>query len=606
MITLDDFHTDFLQGILSDTESRGLMKPQAFLENVCEELIKSGDLTNNYTFAEYTKKGLEVHGYDYDEERRILSLIVHQFFQDEKIQTLKKDDIDTKFNRLKSFFKFCQKGSYSEMEETSQEFSMAYNIYRYIQSNQIDKIRLIILTDGKATRTLIDLKPEVIFDIETEFRIVDIDYIYKLYLSDNVDSSFEINIETPLPCLKVISNESDYQSYLCVISGDFLFKIYEDFGQKLFEQNVRTFLQFKTSVNKGIRNTIETNPIMFFAYNNGITATASNVEFDNNGCINKIENFQIVNGGQTTSAIYAAKKNSKLDVSKISVQMKLSVVNDPDKQNDFVSKVSRFANTQNKVKDSDFFSNSPFHKDMKTYSKIIWSPSINGSQKRTKWFYERSSGEYLNEQIYLKPSEKDKFKLEHPKAQELKKEFVGKSEMSWLMKPHIVAKGSAYCFSEFAKNITDEIEKDDKYITENYFKEVVSRVILFKKIEELISKAEWFDNAYRAQTVTYTISYLAYLVEKNKKFFNFNIIWERQSLPNSLIEILKKIIKFVYDDINQPPSGSGNISQWCKKEDCWKKVKNLDLDITLNSDLLIEKEEKKICFERRKKVKVNR
>lgn len=104
MISLEDFHADFLQQILSDAESRGLMKPQAFFENVCEELVSSGDLTINYTAAEYTKTGMEIHGYDFDEERKILSLIVHQFFQEDEIQTLTKSQIDTKFKRLRGFF----------------------------------------------------------------------------------------------------------------------------------------------------------------------------------------------------------------------------------------------------------------------------------------------------------------------------------------------------------------------------------------------------------------------------------------------------------------------------------------------------------------------
>jgi hypothetical protein len=41
MVSLEEFHQDFLQSILSDADSRGLMKPQAFFENVCEELIST-------------------------------------------------------------------------------------------------------------------------------------------------------------------------------------------------------------------------------------------------------------------------------------------------------------------------------------------------------------------------------------------------------------------------------------------------------------------------------------------------------------------------------------------------------------------------------------
>ena len=137
MISLEDFHQDFLQSILSDAESRGLLKPQSFFENVCEELITTGDLTNNYTAAEYTKKGLEVYGYDYDEERQILSLLVHQFFQEDEIQTLTKNIFDTKFKRLKTFYNKCVDGIYQNMEQAYDHYSMAYNIYNYYHKNSL-------------------------------------------------------------------------------------------------------------------------------------------------------------------------------------------------------------------------------------------------------------------------------------------------------------------------------------------------------------------------------------------------------------------------------------------------------------------------------------
>jgi hypothetical protein len=553
MISLIEFHQDFLQTILTDAECRGLMKPQAFFENVCEELIGTGDLTNNYTFAEYIKSGMEVYGYDYDEERKILSILVHQFFQEDEMQTLTKVHISTKFNRLKTFFKKCTQGLYKDMEETSEAYSMAYNIYRYKNNNQINKVRLIVLTDGKATRSLEDLPSELLDEINIEFRVIDIDYIYKIYLSEYNESGFELDVK--LPCLEIPTTTDEYKSYLSILKGDDLVDIYEQFGQKLFEQNVRTFLQFRGNINKGIRNTIEYKPEMFFAYNNGLTATATDVVLDDNGNIIKISNFQIVNGGQTTSAIYAAKKNSKIDVSSVSVQMKLSVVRDRTKQNDFVSKVSEYANTQNKVNQSDFFSNSPFHKEMKNYSKRIWVSAAEGSQRRTHWFYERVRGEYLNEQAYLSNAGKKQFQLENPKQQFLDKTFLSKSENVWLQKPDIVSKGAEYSFSSFAENITNDIEKNNLVITENYFKDVVARVILFRTLEKMVTKADWYDGGFRAPTVAYTISYLSYLIDKTGKFLNFNLIWEKQELPRKLIEILKIISKAIYDEISNPPEG---------------------------------------------------
>lgn len=601
MISLEDFHLDFLQSIFSDADSRGLMKSQSFFENICEELVSSGDLTINYTSAEYIKNGIEVYGYDYDEERKILSVLVHQFFQENEIETLTKNHINIKFKRLKTFVTKSFNGLYQQMEETSEAYSMAFNIYKYKYKSEINKIRLILLTDGRATRNLTDLPNEMIDEINSEFRVIDIEYIYKIYLAEY--SNFQYELEIDLPCLEVPSKSEEYQSYLSVLNGDQIVDIYEQFGQKLFEQNVRTFLQFRGNVNKGIRNTIEYKPEMFFAYNNGITATATEVDFNDEGKIKKLKNFQIVNGGQTTSAIYASNKNSKLDVNDIAVQMKLSVVKDKEKHNDFVSRVSEYANTQNKVNKSDFFSNSPFHKEIKTYSKRIWAPAVSGSQKRTHWFYERVRGEYLNEQAYLTNAEKKQFQIENPKKQLIDKTFLSKSENAWLQKPDIVSKGAQYSFSLFADRVTNLLEENNLAITEGYFKDIVSRIILFRTVEQLVSKADWYDGGYRAQTVAYTMSYLSYLIENTGQFLNFKLIWDEQKVPDSLINIVKIIAKDIYLSITNPPQGEINVSQWTKKKGCWETIKKIKVDIIIDRKLLIEKEEEKYIRKEEKKEK---
>lgn len=601
MITLQEFHQDFLQSILSDTQSRGIPKPQAFFENVCEELITTGDLSNNYTEAEYTKKGMEVYGYDYDEEREVLTLLVHQFFQDEEVQTLTKSHIDTKFKRLKTFFIKSSQGFYENMDRGFEHYSMAYNIYSYLNKSIIKKVRLMIISDGKATRNLLDIENELLNNIEIEFRVIDIEYLYKVYLSENSSGDFEIDVN--IPTLQVDSISDEYKSFLTILDGNKLVDIYDKYGQKLLEQNVRTFLQFRGNVNKGLRNTIEYNPEMFFAYNNGITATATDVQVDDANNIIKIVNFQIVNGGQTTSAIYAANKNSDLDVSNIYVQMKLSVVKDKEKQNEFVSKVSEYANTQNKINKSDFFSNSPFHKEFKNYSKRIWVAAVGGSQRRTHWFYERVRGEYLNEQAYLTKSQKKQFQLENPKPQLIDKTFLSKSENVWLQRPDIVSRGAQYSFSAFAETITDRLEKDDLAITESYFKESIARAIMFKTVEKLVSNADWYNGGYRAQAVAYTISYLSYILEKEKKFLNFNLIWEEQKVPQKLYKILESIAPEVYSDIMNPPEGNANVGQWCKKVKCWNSVKELELPIKIDSDLLTDIEEEKYNKRESKKEK---
>ena len=600
MITLEEFHADFLQSILSDSESRGLLKAQSFFELVCEDLMQVGDLTNNYEMAEFIKPGCEVYGFDDDKDRKVLTLINFQFFQDDMIETLTKVHINTKFKRLKKFAELSMEGLHNHLEETSEAHSLAFNINRDIQNKLIDKIRLILLTDGRVTKNILNIPNDTIKDIVCEHQIIDINYLYSIFMSENGAGSYEI--EMNIPYLEVQNPSSEYQSYLGIMDGEQLFDIYEKYGQKLLEQNVRTFLQFRGGVNKGIRNTIQYKPDMFFAYNNGITATATHVE-TKNGLITKITDFQIVNGGQTTSSIYAAKKNTNLDISNVSVQMKLSVVNNIEKKSEFVTSVSQYANTQNKVNQSDFFSNSPFHKEMKDYSKRIWVSTRAGSQRRTHWFYERVRGEYLNEQAYLTSAKKRQFQIENPKNQLIEKTFLAKSENSWDRKPHIVSKGAQYSFGEFANSVTVTLEKNQLAITESYFRDAIARVILFRTTERIVSNASWYENAFRAQIVTYSIALLSHSINKKDLFLDFTRVWKDQRLPFELEELMKIIAKKVYERIINPPTGAANIAQWCKKESCWNDVRNIEIDIIKIQKLLKEKEEIKYEQKSEKKQK---
>ena len=589
MLDKEEFHSELIQSILSDSESRGLMNAQCFFETICEELSELGDLTKNYSIAEYKKRGIEVYGYDFDEERKILTIISLEYYQENDIQTLTKDLVIAKFNRLKNFFEKSINNLHRDLEPTSEAFSMAYQINNFYLKDEIETVRLMIITDGKASRNIKSLPSEIDFGLNFEYNLIDIDYLYAIHKNESQNVDYDIDVD--LPFLKINTSEDPYESYLSVLSGDLIYDIYDKYGKKILEQNVRTFLQFRGNVNKGLRNTIEHKPEMFFAYNNGVTATATNIEIKNNR-ITKIHNFQVVNGGQTTSAVFAAKKKRNDDLSKVSVQMKLSVVNPEFDVNQFVSKVAEYANTQNKVNPSDFFSNSPFHKDMKEYSNRIWAPSISGIQQKTHWYYERVRGEYLNEQAYLSSSKKKQFLLENPREQQFEKTFISKSENSWQQLPHIVAKGAQFSFKHFSTTITDLLDKDDNAITEKYFKDAIARIILFKHVEKFISGSEWYDGGFRAQAVTYSIALLSFKVKEQNKFLDFQNIWLAQSIPTMLDDIIGEITEKVYYSLTNPPAGSANVASFAKKIECWERVKRIPIENEIDENILIGKEEK--------------
>ena len=183
--------------------------------------------------------------------------------------------------------------------------------------------------------------------------------------------------------------------------------------------------------------------------------------------------------------------------------------------------------------------------------------------------------------------------MEYPKKQLIDKTFLAKSENAWLQKPHIVCKGAQYSFANFANDITSKLDKDNLCITESYFKDAISRIIMFRTVEKIISNSVWYDGGYRSQTVAYTIAYLSYSIEKAGKFLNFNEIWENQTLPQELIDILSYIAREVYIQINKPQSGHANVSQWAKKEQCWEEMKKLNLSISLPKKLLLNKQDEK-------------
>jgi hypothetical protein len=102
-------------------------------------------------------------------------------------------------------------------------------------------------------------------------------------------------------------------------------------------------LQLKGAVNRGIRETLIHLPERFLAYNNGISATASKVELRDLGGVSgirRIHDFQIVNGGQTTASIHSSLMKKESDLTKVFVQMKLTVV-EPQHLQEVVPEISR-------------------------------------------------------------------------------------------------------------------------------------------------------------------------------------------------------------------------------------------------------------------------
>jgi hypothetical protein len=251
--------------------------------------------------------------------------------------------------------------------------------------------------------------------------------------------------------------------------------MYEEFGPRLLEYNVRAFLQAAGKVNRGIRDTLKGEPHHFMAYNNGISLTVDGLtsELGDDGLkITAFRGLQIVNGGQTTASIHRARKRDRLDLSRVHVAAKITRL-PPESVEEMVPKISRFANTQNVIQEADFSSNEPFHIALERMSKTVWCP---GEQSR--WFYERSRGQYSTAMNIegTTPARLRGFRERTPPSQRFSKTDLAKVLNSWNRLPHIVSGGAQKNFVAFMRALRDNRgatwEPD-----EAFFRDVVAQVM---------------------------------------------------------------------------------------------------------------------------------
>ena len=584
MDEIDEFYRNFRQEILARADSNEDYIVSEFVAHVSEYLVESGEI-ENFDYCPYkAERGSRVDGYNFVEEDGVLNLFVADYRYSEELSSLTKQDIDAAFNRLENFFLNTLKPDfYPRLEETSPGYGLAHEIYarRY----EFSKVRLFLLSNGLLSNRIQAIDNSHSNGFELSYNVWDISRLYRLISSGSPEPIVIDLIESfgqTLPCLPAHLDTNSYQSYLMAMPGSMLAKLYGEYGARLLERNVRCFLQFRGNVNKGIRNTIKNDPEMFFAYNNGITATAEGVDIDeSNGShrISKLFNLQIVNGGQTTASIFSAWKKDKIDLEKIFVQVKLSIV-DPVLSDEVVPRISEYANSQNKVNAADFFANHPYHRRMQEFSRRIWAPLKEGQLRQFKWFYERAHGQYLDAQAHLTSGDKKKFIGEFPKDQVFTKTDLAKFEHAWKNCPHTVSKGAQKNFVAFASDIGKRWEEEEQYFNELYFKHAVARAIVFRTMEKLIMKQPWYGGGYRAQIVVYSISWLAEKVSKMKMSIDFSKIWEKQKISDVFYKTLEDVSYRVQQVITDTPETVSNVTEWCKREGCWLKVKAFDMDLS--------------------------
>ena len=576
VVSLEEFLHDFRQEILADAEANMDFLEAEFTQNIADELIDSG-VIDEFDLCHYRPAtgGIRVDGYCFNDAS--LDLFITDFSNRETVQSLTQTEVTQIFKRLENFFtSSAEKNLSSSLEETSQ----GYGLSRYIteKSQSFSKINLFLFSERALSERVKALDDKQYKSWAFSYNIWDISRLYRLRTSRGAREELVINFAEMmgdgLSCLPAHLTSATYKSYLVVMPATVLAELYGKYGSRLLEQNVRSFLQVRGNVNKGIRATIMNDPEMFFAYNNGITATAREVETidrANGIVITSLKDLQIVNGGQTTASLFHTNRKDKASLENIFVQMKLSVIDD-EKSEDVVPKISEYANTQNKVNAADFFSNHPYHVRMEEFSRRLWAPAQQGSQRETRWFYERARGQYADAQSKLTLSEQKRFQAEYPKLQMFTKTDLAKFDNVWDGYPVSVNQGAQKNFANYAGRIGQEWDKKPDQFNEFYFKQAIARAIIFRRTEKLVSAQSWYNGGYRANIVAYTIAMLAKVCSSRGQAFDFLRVWNRQDITLATIQAIEITAKLVHDDIMNPMGTISNISEWCKREACWQRL----------------------------------
>lgn len=608
---LKEFRSGILDEVHFNASANGTSPREEFLALYAAALVEAEEFEDfeqlPYEGIGSQNKRILIDGYYYSELENCLVIVACPFIDSEDTQTLTATEAEIHFKRARAFVEEARSGFIQKYaEESSPGYGLALDVQkRYCN---VAKYKFYIVTDMQISSRIKEIQSTIIGNAVAEYHIWDISRLQGLYESKTGKEEIIIDLKEfsdhGIPCLQAGSND-EYTAYLCTIPGTILAHLYNKYGGRLLEGNVRSFLSAKGKINKGIRNTILNEPNMFFAYNNGIAATAYDVQIEYGEIcpyITQITSLQIVNGGQTTASLAAAIVNDKdraNDLRDIYVPMKLSVVT-PEKAMELIPNIAKYANKQNKVSDADFFSNHAFHVRMEDFSRRILAPAVMGNQYGTHWYYERTRGQYKQEQSRMTKAEKDRFLLQNPKTQMFTKTDLAKLYNIYRQIPHQVSAGAQKNFIQFAEWASGAWDKDETQFNERFFKQIVCLNILYKKVDRIVKYAPWYEMGYKAQVVTYTLSYLFYRISQECPglVFDFKAVWNQQTVSHTTEMELERIAEIMYQHLVNPNREVQNVTEWAKREACWKKAMEVSVPLSENfrkelTDVKDDLEEKK-------------
>ena len=601
---IQEYRAQYIDGLRFKAQHEGSEPETQFISQTLDDLESIGELNDPIPMSIEMKgrrgRIMAFDAYAYDEADAALVLIASDFSNErDNAFNLTNTKINDLYLRMRNFLDEAVNGNIADYCDDSDEAidiakEFKKHIGKSLLNTDIMRFKFYILSDSMLSKQVKSVAQEDFLERPVELNVWTIERFYQTF-SSNASEVIEFDTQDfgcdGLQCLKAnLGDTTTYDAYLGIVPGEFLARIYLKYGSKLLQGNIRAFLSVRGNVNKGIRNTIISEPSNFFTYNNGIAIVARSVSFSEDGT--KIIHFkdpQIINGGQTTASLANAiiRKEAKNGMDTIFVPMKLTVLNvendmseeQLNQYNAITKRISQCANSQNAVSAADFFSNHPFHVMMEKLSAKVLAPPVDGNPFQTIWFYERSRGKWEQEQMKLTQAERKKYCDMHPKSQVIKKEKLAKCLNTLEMNPHQVCQSSAINFSKFAEQIETLYNESRDSINEEFFKKAVCSVILFDRLDTLVNKSQWYPKGgNKAQIVPYAIAKLMSILPKDRDL-DWKTIWQKQNIYPILAKELLAIAYCAHNYLMEK-AGGGIVRTISRNLATWKGFKDYEYQLT--------------------------
>lgn len=594
MNAIEEYHKTLKLEIESKmlTLESGGNKTQLFTRYAIDLLKANGEVDNVIVaYDEETNPGRKSHkvnAFSISDDYTSVSLFVTIYKAQKTIQSLSEKEVSDAIKLISNFYiKAAQEDYVNRLTDSAEIVGCAQVLGKDDEfKDNAQQIKIYILTNGIFSGKLKTDKG--LGGLQLTCKMIDLERLCEM--SEEQSQPIFVDFESlgyKVPCITGAEDNDLYQAYIAIVPGACLADLYETYKVRLMENNVRQFLQFTGKINKGIKETIEKEPEMFLAYNNGIAATASDIELDRTGkFIKSVKGLQIVNGGQTTASLYHVKDTNKdVDLSRILVQVKFSIVRNEERYDEIVANISRCANTQNKVSESDFSANREELIRLETWSRSIMTEPSSTRPTSTFWYFERAKGQYKNFRLkegFTKQAE-SQFDMKYPKEQVFTKYDLAKyencyGETHFMVKingidcddyigPHTVCLGNEKNYAVFLKHNMPKLSEIDNI----YFEDLIAKAILFKEADKRYGTKQHGEpiGEIKKSVVPYAIALLHHITDGQIDLYK---IWMRQEvsteLSNFLYELMKQINKFILSY-----EGVARYEELAKKKSLWEDIK---------------------------------